>query len=483
MNKKIIALILALLMVVPFIVSCGDDNSKKPDATTTGGGSTPNPDDDITTYVKGLASQYNFEGATFNIIGSPKTIYPETPEITNNLENDALYSRVRDIEEYFGITVTFRESAGPDNGFENTGAETTHVVTQDQMSGLKSYDLVEGNLGTCGSQLLNAGALQPVNDFDMLDFSQTWWLNDLEQCFSIGDKLYFLTGKINPSHYSDAACILFNKEVAELFSLPDMYEIVNDGEWTVDKMNEIASVIPANSDVKRYMLDAEAGVSLYFGGGFTLSEKDENDEPFVPTQLTLAKSDYIDKLNSIFGDESVKFDKVPADHADKFYDRDVFTNGEVLFWIDAAWRANDMRTFEVEFGILPIPKKDVSQKNYISKSSDRAVYFAKDIKDPELTGVITEAMAALSEKHLEPAYYEKALQGRSTYDSDSRDVLDIIYNSKVVDLECSYNWGKLTVTIGKACVGHNDSYASSYSSSASLAKAKIKQLLNVVNKD
>jgi hypothetical protein len=317
----------------------------------------------------------------------------------------------------------------------------------------------------------------------MLDFTQTWWLNNLEECFSVANKLYFLTGKINPSHYSDAACILFNKEVAELFSLPDMYEIVQDGEWTVDKMNEIASVIPANSDVKRYMLNADGGISLYFGGGFMLSEKDENDLPYIDPQLSLAKSDYIDKLNSIFGDESVKFDKAKPNHADEFYDRDVFTNGEVLFWVDAAWRANDMRTFEVEFGILPIPKKDAAQENYISKSSDRAVYFAKDIKDPELTGVITEAMAALSEKHLEPAYYEKALQGRSTYDSDSRDVLDIIYNSKVVDLECSYNWGNLQETLGKACVGHNDSYASGYSSSTSLAKARIKQLVNVVNKD
>ena len=483
MNKKIIALILALLMVVPFLASCGEEKKPGPDTTGGNGGEITSTEDPITAYVEDLASQYNFEGATFNIIGSPETIYPETPEITANLENDALYSRVRDIEDIFGVTVTFRKSAGPDNGFENTGAETTHVVTQDQMSGLASYDLVEGNLGTCGSQLLNAGALQPVNDFDMLDFTQTWWLNDLEACFSVANKLYFLTGKINPSHYSDAACILFNKEVAELFSLPDMYDIVNDGEWTVDKMNEIASVIPAGSDVKRYMLDADGGISLYFGGGFTLSEKDENDIPTIDTQISAAKSDYIDKLNSIFGDESVKFDKAVPNHAESFYDRDVFTNGEVLFWIDAAWRANDMRTYEVEFGILPMPKKDMNQENYISKASDRAVYFAKVIKDAEMTGVITEAMAALSEKHLEPAYYEKALQGRSTYDSDSREVLDIIYNSKVVDLECSYNWGKLSETIGKACVGHNDSYVSSYASTTNFAKAKIRQLISTIDKD
>ncbi len=482
MSKKIIALMLVLLMALPVLVACGGD--KKSEETSNVGSETVGGEyAEVDNYVKTLASQYDYDGATFSIIGSPETIYPADVEVTGNLENDALYARVVDIEENFGVEVKFRASLGPDAGYDNTGAETTDVVKTDQMSGLKSYDLIEGNLGTAGAPLLNAGCLQPVNDYDMLDFSRSWWLNGLEEKFSVGGKLFFLTGKINPSHYSDAACILFNKDVAETFQLPDMYEMVTDGIWTIDKMNEVASVIPANGDVKRYMINGEAGLACYFGAGFSLSEKDDDDVPVVPSTLSQAKTDYIDKLNSIFGDESVKFDKQDPNHADYFYDREVFTNGEVLFWIDETWRANDMRTFEVEFGILPIPKKDAEQENYISLSSDRAVYFAKDLKDPEMTGVITEAMAALSEKHLEPAYYHKALQGRSTYDSDSRVVLDILYNSKVVDLELSYEWGKIGETIGKACVGHNDSYTSSYASSTGLAKVKIKQLMSKIAQD
>ena len=478
MSKKILAMLLVLVMALSVLVSCKEDE-KVTESTTGEANEGEGEFAEIDNYVSDLASQYSFDGATFNIIGSPATIYPENPEVTGNLENNALYSRVVDIEENFGIQVTFRVSKGPDAGYENTGMETTDVVTTDQMSGLRSYDLVEGNLGTAGAPLLNAGCLQPVNDYDMLDFTKSWWLNDLEQCFSIDGKLYFLTGKINPSHYSDAACILYNKQVAEEFQLPDMYEIVDNGEWTVDKMNEIASYIPAGSAVKRYMLGG--GLSLYFGGGFTLSYKDEDDVPVIPSSLSQAQSDYIDKLNGIFGDESVKFDKAVAGY--DFYDRDVFTNGEVLFWVDDAYRAVDMRTFDVEFGILPIPKKDVSQKNYISLSSDRAVYFAKDIKDPEMTGVITEALAALSEKHLEPAYYEKALKGRSTYDTKSKKVLDILYNSKVVDLELSYNWGEIGKIVNEATVGHNDSYISEYASSTTLAKNKINQLMKKIQTD
>ena len=478
MSKKILAMLLVLVMALSVLVSCKED--KKVTESTTGEANEGEGEfAEIDNYVSDLASQYSFDGATFNIIGSPEAIYPENPEVTGNLENDALYSRVVDIEENFGIQVTFRVSKGPDAGYENTGEETTDVVTTDQMSGLKSYDLIEGHVETAGAPLLNAGCLQPVNDYDMLDLSRSWWLNDLEAKYSIGGKLFFLTGKINPTHYSEASCILYNKQVAEEFRLPDMYELVENGDWTLDKMNEIASYIPANGAVKRYMIGD--GLSFFFGAGFTLSEKDDNDIPVIPSSLSQAKSDYIDKLNSIFGDESVKFDKAVPGY--DFYDRDVFTNGEVLFWVDGVWRANDMRTFDVEFGILPIPKKDASQDNYISLSSDRAVYFAKDIKDPEMTGVITEALAALSEKHLEPAYYEKALKGRSTYDTKSKMVLDILYNSKVVDLELSYKWGAIGTVIGKATVGHNDSYISEYSSSTTLAKNKINQLMKKVQID
>ncbi len=484
MNKKLIAMLLAALMTVPFLSACGD--AKKTESDTTSADTSASEGGDyaeIDEYVKSLASQYNYDGETFNIIGSPETIYPEKAEMLGNIENDALYSRILDIEANFGVSVTFRESVGVEAGYENTGAETTDVVMTDQMSGLKSYDLVEGNLKTCGAPLLNAGCLQPVNDYDMLDFTRSWWLNDLESQFSVGGNLYFLTGKINPSHYSDASCVLYNKKVSDNFNLPDMYEFVSDGSWTVDKMNEIASVIPAGGDVRRYMVDGSGALSIYFGAGFTLSTKDENDAPTIPTTLSQSQVDYIDKLNSIFGDESVKYDKQKPNFADEFYDREVFENGQVLFWFDGVWRANDMRPYDVEFGILPVPKKDASQENYISLSSDRAVYFAKDLKDPEMTGVITEAMAALSEKHLEPAYYEKALKGRSTYDSASKEVLDILYSSKVVDLELSYNWGNLGETIGTACVGYNDDYVSKYASSTRLAGRYIQQLMKKVAND
>ena len=106
---------------------------------------------------------------------------------------------------------------------------------------------------------------------------------------------------------------------------------------------------------------------------------------------------------------------------------------------------------------------------------------SQNIKDEKMTAYITEALAALSAKYLEPAYYEKALKGRSTYDTESRDMLDLIYRSGVVDLADTYQWGEIVGVINDACLGDSGSLVSSYNASVKLANASIKSLLKKVS--
>ena len=108
---------------------------------------------------------------------------------------------------------------------------------------------------------------------------------------------------------------------------------------------------------------------------------------------------------------------------------------------------------------------------------------SKVVKDVEKVGVILEAMAALSEKHLEPAYYDKALKGRGTYDSESRDMLDLIYAAKKVDYAVTYQWGDAWTIFSAAIVGTKDGYVGDYTSSSRLANLKIKQLIKQVTSD
>jgi len=486
MNKKILSLLLALLMVCTVLAACGSKKDVKETQSSETGNVGVDEFAEVNAYVEGLvASQGTFGGKTFTIIGSPRAIVAEDQEETGNLENDALYKRQRDLEDYFDIEIEFVESKGVDSGYENTGAETADKVRTDVMSSLASYDLINGNLMTCGRIMLNNGSIAPVGDISPLDFSQSWWLNDLEEQFTISNQLYFLTGKIAPSHYGDAACILYNKDVAENFDIPDLYSIVKSGDWTFDKMVEIASVIDAGSDIYRYHVSgASGGLTYYFGAGFDLAQTDEEGHLYIAKSLTSEQSDFIDKVASVFKDTKATANgQIMYERGETFTfgedATDGFIDGKILFHTTTMGDPSALREKDVEFGILPVPKKDVDQKEYISLATawmTAGVYFETVLTDVEMTATITEAMAALSAKHLEPAYYEKALKGRGTYDTDSRDMLDLIYKTKVIDLADTYQWGGVVEIINNACNGSNESYVSGYTGASIVANKTIERL-------
>lgn len=472
-----------MVMIIAVLISCGNSDGEILSET--------NAETDykevvgfpkVDEYVDELAKGRDFGGTEFRIIGGGKVIFPETEAETGNLENDTLYYRSRDIEEKFGVDVTFTEATGI--GYYDLESEINDLVLKDVMSDGRTYDMIEGSIKLCGTVMLSTNLLRTVDDMDSIDLEQSWWIDGLREQYVICDRLFYLTGKINLSHYNDPSCVLFNTDVATNFGLPDLYEIVERGEWTLDKMYETASAIPPGSDVKRYMLDYEYGLSLFFGGGFSLCEQDKDGNPVIVSMSSDMVS-YIEKIRSGFADDSVAFNGLRAYFLGKedYYDRDTFEGDKALYWVDCMWRAIDMRPYDVEFGILPVPKRDLEQKEYIAYSnSSNGVYFEKATKDPEMSGVITEAMAALSEKYVEPLYYEKSLKGRSTYDEQSRAVLDIVYNSRRVDLLATYRWANIAEMLNKACSGITDSYVSSYAGSLKYANIQIKQLISKVEK-
>lgn len=480
MNKKILTSILALLIVVPMLFACSS-NKKNNDSTETTQGNTSVEFPEIDKYIDELAAQYKYDGITFDYICRSDAA-PENEEETGNLENDAMYKRQRELEDKFGIDFLNYACTGDDYGGSPT-SEVADKVYTDVLSGLSTYDLIQGNFNAGGLTMLQNGCLQYVEELDILDFDRSWWMNDMVDQFSIAGHLYFMTGKIVPNHYTDPWCILYNKEIAENYNMEDLYEIVKAGNWTLDKMFEVASVIPANSDVYRTKIYYyNSASSFFFSGGFEICDFDEEGNPFISTSLDPDAVDYVHKLAELLGDSSTCYVTDMIGDNNEAED-DMFANGETFYEPQQMGSVAPLREKDVELGILPMPKSSAEQKEYISyvgSGYNAAVYFAKSVQDIEMTCVITEAMAALSEKHLEPAFYEKSLKGRSTYDSESRDMLDIIYRTKKVDFADMYGWGGIVESLNKACYGANDSFISGYTSSVRFAGIQIQKLMKQI---
>ena len=101
-----------------------------------------------------------------------------------------------------------------------------------------------------------------------------------------------------------------------------------------------------------------------------------------------------------------------------------------------------------------------------------------------MVGYVAEAMAALSEKHLESTYYDKALIKGSVYDGESKEMLDIIYHTKVLDLVDTYRFGSSDEPIAKLIenniMGVSHNLASAYRGNARIANRGINSLIKII---
>ena len=500
--KKVLVFVLVLLMTLPLLASCGsgtkpvesrNETDTQPAVTDAETDESAAEKSMITDYVLDIASGVDFKGKDFNFIGKDEDPgnFPKKEEETGVIEEDAVYFRQRDIEEYFEINIDYVRT---ENG-EITADQVINEVT----AGGTSYDLVCGSIQTTGQMLLNSSTIRQVDNLNYVDLDRDWWVPALKDDYSIGGRLFFLTGPIVVHNYEDTCCILFNKKVTEMFDIndSDLYQTVKDGKWTIDKMIEIASAVPENSNgtgTWRYI--DPTGYAWILAAGYKITQFDEDGEPYVADVIPVEISNLSDKLCPIFSNKSETAgtnykngESVETEYGVESLD-DLFVDNKALFKFAYTASAINLRKYDVSFGIIPMPKATESQKDYCSYARmgmDSAVYIPRTVSSIELSDAITEALGALSQIYVKEAYYEKLLKGQSVFDLESREMIDIIMKTKVYDLIALYSgadynqMGSFLQNLEDAFRIDNSNLASGYKGNARLCNFNAKQLIKAVN--
>lgn len=448
MLKKIISAILVICMTVPLLASCGKGDENNEGAGTQAQSGSASIYDNLSeedqamakkvdSYIDGLAAENDFNGKTFTWIGLGAA--PEVEEETGDLVEDAQYYRIRHIEEAFGINFVNAEVPANEAGAVHS---VTRLVTQDVMAGSGAYNAASGTTVYVCQPLFNQDLLADISDYTTLDLTQPWWTASLRDTYQIAGSTYFLTGPIVESYFVDSFCVMFNRDVADNYNVGDLYSLVKNNEWTFDKMFEISELVPSNENgTGAYRFNGVAGTVLMVACDIPITQFDAQGNPYVPTELSKELSDLADKFSSVFGNGAITaFTRENEDFTEKYGvdgAEDLFVDDNLLFYINCTSDAAGLRTKDVDFGILPMPKKDQDQENYISYIEPGGaihVVVPKSTSDPKVTDVILESMAALGLRYLKPAVYDNLLKSRSTYDSGSQEMIDIVFASKRYDL-------------------------------------------------
>lgn len=471
--------LLPALLLIATLASCGGEAAGTTDTTPVD--TAPATTEAVTEpgYPAPDTSALDFGGDELRIFSVQwgnvsKYYFPE--EETGDSVLDACYSRLRNVEEALNVKV-----AEPAWGADGQAHKDVMKTVQ---AGDDAYDMVFTHCIDGYSDYATNNAVYNLDALPYVNFEAPWWSKSMIDTFRIGTETYFGFGDII---LNTPSSMFFNKEIAAEYDMPDHYQMVRDGKWTYDTFLKQARMvsIDVNGDGKMDYNDKTG-----YAGDLTESL---GNIPFaVGIQLTKYTDDglqlnfWSDKLLEVFNKTYDYFLDPSVSQGYFRHYADVgqgFGEGLALYTIANVNDMVNLRDSDVEFGVVPMPKYDESQSEYRCYVWSPSVCVPTTILRPELVGAALEQFAYES-MPVTNAYIEDLIRGKSTRDTETLEMLDIIYDSQVLDIGGTYlgfdsNFRKVFYCFYDLMSTKNDNVASFYEKSE---KAILKVLDNLYTK-
>lgn len=457
MSKKIFVIFALIILFTTAFISCKTESAEtieKITEQTVKKEDTSNESKDPNERVMPDLPDMDFNGKVFKVLGRDNATYSQfvnfeidAAEITGDIVNDAVYNRNRRLEEKYNVVIE-----------KNLDEEPAGLLQRLIKSGDDEYSLAFITQMNIGS-MATSGMFCDLNSMKYLDFDKPWWNREVNKSVSVKNRLYFTTSDFNMMDKNRTYMLVYNKDMAQEYALGNLYDLVYENKWTIDKMTELSKVAAKDVDGDGLMTDADqwgytisARVSFYVlfaGSGNSIVIKDSENNPVLSVNNEQAIST-IDKILNLTNDKRSSFycedliGKVSYDYWSAA--GNVFRDKRALF-SDAFPHSLKYNTAsEVNYGVLPFPKYDENQKNYIGVVDPyHAAVFGIPItvQDTDFSAFMLEALSAASKYEVMPYFYEISTQTKYTHDEESPKMLDIIFNGIRYDLACLYNWGEI----------------------------------------
>lgn len=474
--QSIITVLLCIVMILPF-TSCGieEKTGKTTESNIKNGTDSSDTNKDLPD------AKYDDYEFTFLNVDST-AIYWQTNTINvEDLNADKIeaeiYKRNRFIEDEYDIVIKEVTDKDPVNKAKNV------ILTNDY-----AYDVLvlRADLMT---PLISIDGLVEWSELPYVDLSQNWWSQDIQRDLSIGGKTYFTSGDISLTSYDCTSMFTFNKKLVEDNNLGNLYQLVRDGKWTMDKFSEMMTQVAkdVNNDGKYSYNDDIFGIYSYNGlyteliaaSDVRFISKDENDYPVLTANSDKFTDVYLKILN-IINSNNVFCNINLSQYSEGAGKVTKFTEGEALFLSDVLFWISKMTDMEADYGILPNPKYDESQEKYISSINPTATVLSVPniSSDLERTSIILEAMAIHSHMNMIPTYYNEIVTIKNVRDEESREMINLAFENRIMELGSVYNMGGIFTTVKAYMASNKDTISSLTQRLLPSVNSKITEIIN-----
>lgn len=424
MKRKIsIALLIAMLA----LASCGGQGQNEvttnaPDSTTEAETTAAGP---IASYLPDT----NLDGFELRVAtwSDDNGKYFWSEEANGEVVNDAVYEANSAVRDRFNATITpiFYGAS-----YNEVGDYVARIIT----AGEDAFDIVHGHDGKIWNMSLE-GYFLNLRELEYKDFSQPWYPKNANDAYEVNGKQYVFTSYMSYQSLSWAKVMFMNKDIIEDYQLELPYDDIREGTWTLDKMLDMAKSVYSDLDGDgKKSKDDQFGFLAYKKlYGFQASFVEcytEGDDGKV--SIGYDKERFIDvvtRMSDLFNSDNAY---TTGDEPDP----KIFIDGNALFYYGGlnTIETEEMRSTKTDFGVIPVPKYDENQEDYITPAFDSMFAVAATAPEPEKVSLLIEAYSSAGYNIVRDAYFKTALQDKYTRDEDSVEMLNIISNTLKVDL-------------------------------------------------
>jgi len=414
--KKIFSCLLIAAMMLQ-LVACSGGTAKETEAATEAATETT----ETTRVQHQIPDELDFGGETFSVAffadaGAEKNYYAEETSSDNMVA--AVFRRTKKVEDFLGITIKYE----------------TDVEQSDYKTLYKSGDdLYQQLFYPEALSFVTEGYLQNLEELPYLDFTADWWNAEQMDRLTLGKYPYFA---VCDFMITSPTVLLFNRNMITDNNLENPYDLVLNNTWTLDKFSEMLFAVindidgdgafGGEDDIVGSNIESFGAVALLTGCDQMISAKNEAGklELVLNSEKTLS---IIDKFITIFqtGGAIVNAETLnPVNNGKKS-----FGSGKVLFSVGWPETMATVTNYDFNTGIVPMPKFNEEQKNYMCYDMSGLMAVSGTTKNKDLVGAALEFLAWDSKNEVFPTYYDVLLKTSNASDMETRQMMDIIFDS------------------------------------------------------
>lgn len=466
-----------LLSILIATLCSGCTATETPDTTDTTALSTtpPQTTETATHYFDDMPSD-DYNGWEMFIAGhEPHPVWYSNvcvEELTGESFNDAIYNRQKAVEEKYNTKIT---------ELQDTWNFTTSVA-----AGSGDFSFAFTGL-THVFDLLEQGLCLDLYSLPDLHMENPYWNQNVIQEYTIGGKLYYGMPDINFDQYESVIVLFYNCKLLEDngFST-SLYDLYQDGDWTIDKMAELMELVTKDVDGDgkiTYDKDTLGLVGLPYnalpalhGSGLSLLELNTAKKEYTILLTGEKQMELGEKLKKIYNDTSIggfmNTTKTDEEHSK------TFVSGRALFFGRQIGEYKNLRETDDPYGIIAYPSLDGSTGNAAFCDSPYTMVIPMDCPEKEKSAVLIEALASYTYENIMELYIERTVIGKGARDIESAEILrELIPNrtfelSQALDLKLEHYYYQSIA---------NSTYASTQTSIESSVQKQIESIIDVLS--